>query len=461
MDKKFVFRLSTLALLVLAACAPAVETAAPPTVTREAKPPSTAAPTSAPVSALGVDAESLRGVVIMAWHPWFGPEASLFETQVADFNSTNEWGVTVLTQGQSNYAEAFNNVTNSLGTTGQPDVTIGLPEEAWFWDERNGVTDLTPYVNDPVWGLSAEEQADFSPVFWAQDQMGEKRLGMPAERTARLMFYNQTWARELGFSAPPADAEDFRKQACAANASFRANADPKDDAYGGWLVDTAPMTALSWLTAFGGGALEGEGYRFLRPENVEALKFVKALFDDNCAYQLAEADPIDEFANRRALFVTGGLENVAAQTRAFLDLSRNDEWTLIPFPGDGQPTMSVYGSSYIVLRSDETRQLAAWLFVRWMLSPDRQARWVQTTGMFPLRSLTLNLVADYATAHPQWVGAVKALPSAQGTPRYASWRLIRLVLGDGFNYTFRFNVPAGETAGILADMDRTVQDLVK
>jgi len=35
------------------------------------------------------------------------------------------------------------------------------------------------------------------------------------------------------------------------------------------------------------------------------------------------------------------------------------------------------------------------------------------------------------------------------------------VLGDGFNYTFRFNVPAGETAGILADMDRTVQDLVK
>jgi hypothetical protein len=96
-----------------------------------------------------------------------------------------------------------------------------------------------------------------------------------------------------------------------------------------------------------------------------------------------------------------------------------------------------------------------------MLSPDRQARWVQTTGMFPLRSLTLNLVADYATAHPQWVGAVKALPSAQGTPRYASWRLIRLVLGDGFNYTFRFNVPAGETAGILADMDRTVQDLVK
>ncbi|MDL1927123.1 extracellular solute-binding protein, partial [Anaerolineae bacterium AMX1] len=83
----------------------------------------------------------------------------------------------------------------------------------------------------------------------------------------------------------------------------------------------------------------------------------------------------------------------------------------------GQPTMSVYGSSYIVLRSDETRQLAAWLFVRWMLSPDRQARWVQTTGMFPLRSLTLNLVSDYATAHPLRAGDAALRVVAADPPR--------------------------------------------
>ena len=397
----------------------------------------------------------------MAWHPWFGVEASLFETQVADFNATNEWGITVLTAGQSNYTELFNNVTASLAAPNKPNLVIGLPEHALFWDERNGVVDLTPYVNNPTWGLSADEIADFPPVFWEQDQVGDKRLGLPAQRTTRLMFYNQTWARELGFNTPPATAEEFRTQACKANASMRANADPKDDAYGGWLVNTDPMTALSWMLAFGGSPLEGEGYRFLTPENIAAFRFAKSLAEEGCAFQLADTSPADAFAARRALFVTGSLEDLAAQSRAFFTLASADEWALIPFPGDGRTTMTVYGSSYIVIPSTSEQQLATWLFVRWLLSTDNQARWVQTTGMFPLRVSTLNLVADYAAAHPQWVEAVKLLPQGQGTPRLASWRLIRTALGDGFDFIFRVNLPVGQVPAILADMDKTVQDLTK
>ena len=396
----------------------------------------------------------------MAWHPWFGVEASLFETQVADFNATNEWGIQVLTVGQSNYAELFNNVTASLAAPDKPDLVIGLPEHALFWDERTGVVNLAPYVSDSVWGLRADEIADFPSVFWEQDSVGDKRLGMPAQRTTRLIFYNQSWARQLGFSTPPATPEEFREQACKANESFRLNEDPQDDAFGGWLVDTDPMTAMSWMLAFGGGPLEGEGYRFLRPENIDAFRFAKMLAEDGCAFSLTETSTLDAFADRRALFVTGGLEDIAAQSRAFLTLSSSDEWTLIPFPGKTE-TMAVYGSSFIVMPSDDASQLATWLFVRWILSTENQARWVSTTGMFPLRTSTLNLVADYAAAHPQWVEAVKLLPHGQGTPRFSSWRLIRLVMGDGFDFMFRVDMPVGQVAAILADMDKAVQDLTK
>jgi len=456
--KNFIFHLLAF-IFLLSACATLLETATSPTVTREADATATPAATSAPVSTLGVEAESLRGVVIMAWHPWFGIEASLFETQVADFNATNEWGITVLSAGQSNYTELFNNVTASLAAPDKPNLVIGLPEQALFWDERTGVVDLTPYVSDPIWGMSESDVADFAPVFWEQDLVDGRRLGMPAERTTRLIYYNQSWARELGFDAPPATSDDFREQACAATASFRANEDPMDDAFGGWLVDTEPMTAMSWMLAFGGGPLEGEGYRFLTPKNIEAFRFVKTLSESGCAFQLTETSPIDAFATRRALFITGGLEDLAAQSRAFLTLPSNDEWTLIPFPGG--ETMAVYGSSFIVMPSDDAGQLATWLFVRWMLSTENQARWVSTTGMFPLCTSTLNLVADYAAAHPQWVDAVKLLPRAQGTPRLASWRQIRVVLGDGFDFMFRINMPVGQVATILADMDKAVQDLVK
>ncbi len=398
----------------------------------------------------------------MAWHPWFGVEASLFETQVADFNATNEWGISVLSVGQSNFSELFNNVTASLAAPDKPNLVIGLPEHALYWNERTGVVDLAPYVSDPIWGMSADEIADFPPVIWEQDLAGDARLGMPAQRTTRLMFYNESWARELGFDAPPATPEQFREQACKANAAFRLNEDPKDDALGGWLVDTDPITAMSWMLAFGGGPLEGEGYRFLKNENIAAFRFPKTLFEDGCAFSLTDTSAADAFANRRALFVTGGLEDLAAQSRAMLTLNRIDEWTLIPFPGETQ-TMVVYGSSYIIMPSDDASQLATWLFVRWMLEAENQARWVQTTGMLPLNASTLDLVADYAASYPQWVQAVKLLPSAQGTPHLSSWRLIRLVLGDGFACMFLGNMPSvcDQPPVVLTQMDKAVQDLLK
>jgi len=459
LDSKRLLSLFSL-LLLLAACTPVTSTATSPDSSPAAHATFTPAVTPAPVSTLGVDAADLQGVVIKAWHPWFGMEASLFETQVADFNSGNEWGITVLSVSQLNYTELFETVSTSLAAPDKPDLVIGLPEHALYWDGQSGVVDLSPYVADPLWGMSAGEVADFPAVFWEQDLQGERRLGMPAQRTARLIYYNATWARSLGFSAPPDTAEEFREQACAAHATFLANADEKDDALGGWLVDTNPMTALAWMLAFGGGPSEGEGYRFLTPENIEAFRFVKTLSEQGCAFRLTETSPVDAFANRQALFITSGIEDIPALSRTLLTQSSSDDWTLIPFPGSGDPSMAVYGSSYIVMPSDDVRQLATWLFVRWMLSPENQARWVSSTGMFPLRTSTLDLVADYAASHPQWVEAVKLLPFAQGTPRLASWRKIKLVLGDGFEFMFRIDTPVGQVATLLADMDKAVQDLV-
>ncbi len=59
--------------------------------------------------------------------------------------------------------------------------------------------------------------SDFPSVVWMQDEVDGVRLGMPAQRTARFLLYNQSWARELGYDLPPATFSDFERQACAAN----------------------------------------------------------------------------------------------------------------------------------------------------------------------------------------------------------------------------------------------------
>ena len=123
----------------------------------------------------------------------------------------------------------------------------------------------------------------------------------------------------------------------------------------------------------------------------------------------------------------------------------------------------MYGSSFIMFESDDVTQLASWLFMRWMLSAENQVRWVQSTGLFPLRTSALNSLADYSASHPQWAEAVKLLPQAELPPQLASWRLVRVMLADGFGDMFDTirhpDLTEGQVPLLLRQMETTAEDL--
>ena len=451
--------LSLVLLSAVAACQsspPLASTATPPSA-----PPR---PTPAAASRLNplVPADSLQGVGIQIWHPWLGVEASLLESQIAKFNQMNEWGITARAMGHSSFTELHSDISGSLTGSEGPQLAIALPEHAIEWDASGHVVDLDKYVADPIYGLESGEVSDFPAVFWNQDVVAGKRLGVPAQRSARLVLYNKAWARELGFEDAPVTDEDFREQACAAHTALQRDEDPANDGQGGWIVDTHSMTMLSWMIAFGGGVLDGSGYRFLSPKNLEAVAFLKQLYDDACAWlPQTSGDKAPAFAARGALFAAGGLEELSEFSRALAAAENPDEWTVLNFPGPDQPGLVAYGSSFVVFKGAPEQQLASWLFIRWMLSAENQKEWVEATGLFPLRASMVDQLAAYSRSHPQWDAAVQLVPSAQIQPQLASWRMVRVMLGDGFDAMFRSNTPSGRVAEILAIMDRTASDLVK
>jgi ABC-type glycerol-3-phosphate transport system substrate-binding protein len=462
LPKKVTFKgLSLLLLFLLTACQPP-QTNLTVTPTKAAT--RTPRPTSTPDSGthLGIPKEALKGVTISVWHPWFEVEANLFESQVKEFNQSNEWGITVQAISQINYTQLYEHVTSSLPTADRPQLVVAFPEHALAWDPTGYVSDLNPYINDPQYGFTEADVGDFPSVFWTQDSLGGKRLGIPAERSARFLLYNASWGRDLGFDAPPKSATEFQVQACRAHQAMLINTDKTDDGQGGWLVDTDPMTLLSWMTAFGGGVLEGNNYRYLTPKNIAALTFVKQLYDDGCAWGAQpDTDPFLAFAGRKAMFATASLEELSEYARAMASAGSADEWTVMSFPGDIQSGLVIYGSSYVILKSTPEQQLASWLFVRWLLSPENQKKWVEVTGLFPLRRSTIDMLNDYKKSHPQWGTAVDLLPEAQIEPQLASWRKIRVMLGDGFQTMFSSNIPAGRVAELLAIMESTSRDLTK
>lgn len=450
--------LALIAVVTLTSCqpstAPVLPTAtAPPTRT-------TLIPSSALSSTL--PPESLKGVGIQVWHPWLEVESGLLEAQVAEFNKENKWGITVRASSRTNYTELYDDVTGALRGESRPQLAVALPEQIIYWNESGEVVDLQDYVSDSLYGLTTDEIADFVPSFWGDSTKGEARFAVPAEMAAHLLLYNQSWAQELGFDAAPKSVQEFREQACAAHAAMTADDDPGNDGMGGWLVRTDPLTFVSWLLAFGGGVMDGEGYRFLTPRNLEAATFIKVLYDDGCAWlPTGEGDGATSFAVRHALFVPAGLEELSSYGRAFAAAENPDTWTVLGFPGGEGPAIVSYGSSFVVLKSTPEQQLASWLFIRWLLATENQKRWVEATGLYPLRTSTLNALGQYSASHPQWGQAVTLIPEAQGQPPLASWRQVRVMIGDGFDAMFRSNTAAGRIAQILAIMDSTAADLVK
>lgn len=453
------FRISFLIVFLLAACQPSTppsSTPIPATATKTPRP--TATPI--PVSTLEIEEEEdLNGVEIEVWHAWFGAPAALFDLQIAEFNKENPWGIRVSAAYQGSYNMLFNAVTNSLDTSDRPQIVVALVEQIPVWSELGSVNDLTPYINDPVWGFSTAEQTDFPSIFLEQDQHEDRVLALPAQRTARFILYNQTWGEELGFDSPPISFDEFEEQACAANKSKLTDEDLENDGKGGWIVEYDSYSLLSWMRGFDGGHFVNEEYQFINSNNINTLKSLKTLYDNQCAWLSTADTPYEQFALRSALFISASMEEFPEITRTFAKLNSRDEWIIIPFPGEERSALITYGTSYTLLETEDAEALASWLFVKWMLEPQNQAKWVKSTALFPLRISALDELSDYEKSNPQWAEAVDLISQAEIQPQLASWHKVRYLLGDGFEYLFRSNVQAGSVAVILAQMNDAARAL--
>ena len=435
---------------------------ATPTSTRTSVPP-TATITPQPTSSLGVDQSALNGVKIEIWHPWSGETGRVIQESIEGFNAANEYGITV----ESVYQGTLNSLNDIIDDTdtgsGLPNLTIGSNYQILSWNSSGKrVVGLNAYVNDVEWGLSSEEQADFYPIFLEQDVSGQNRIGFPAVRSAQLLFYNSSWAEELGFNSPPSTTQEFKDQACQAAQANNANDLPGDDGSGGWLINTTPSGILSWMYAFGSQVVQsdGSGFQFSTPQTANTLLYLKEIFDEGCAWEVLDSPGEVEFATRNALFITSSLSDLAYQTSEFERLGSDDTWTVLGFPSpQGGQVIDVYGPSFVMFAGTPEENLATWLLIKWLTKAEQQAKIINASGTFPTRSSAMDFLAEYASENPQWGAAQELIALARPEPGIQSWKEVRWILGDVGTQIFRYYFTPDRIPATLELMDETAAEL--
>ncbi len=379
----------------------------------------------------GVSTIDLQGVSVEFWHPWTKNKEFAILSLVNQFNASNEYGIVVTAFSQE--GDLYNNVRNAIGSTAMPQVVAGYNNQLQSWENNGGVfVDLNDYVNDPNWGLDPITQADFFPPIWAQDTHKGKRLGLPIYRSTVVIFYNQSWAQELGFDAPPQTPDELKEQACAAS-------DANNDSTGGWIATTDISTNMSWLFAFEGGLKHPNGnqYQAFTPENEAAFTYLHNLLDMGCAWVPGAYYPNQEFATRKGLFYPSSIAGIPYQVSAFEEANNFDQWTVLPFPDiEGGAVVNLYGSSYGIFESTPEEQLASWFFIQWMLQPQNQAQFIEASGYLPVSASTLDYLEGYAAENPLWAEVVNLIPYGKTEPSLGSWGIARWAFGDAVEELF-------------------------
>jgi ABC-type glycerol-3-phosphate transport system substrate-binding protein len=438
--------------------------------------------TATSIPQLNVQPETLKGKVVRFYHPWNGAVAGVVDQAVADFNQKNPYGIKVEVTEPGSSQALVDTIEPLMGSADSPNLIVA-PVEAihHLQDRHHTFIALDDYVNDPTWGFSEEDRASFTTLFWDQDKMTDGMYGIPAERNFAVLFYNQTWARELGFNDAPTTAEEFRAQACAAAKAVKADTNKDNDGTGGWMINTDALTVASWLNAFGVDSFIGSAdnqYHFDTAASRSAFQFLRSMFDDSCAWVSRLASPYDYFATRQALFYSGSTADIAQQKAALERVSSGDEWYVLSYPlqagssnsnRPSKPVILASGSSYAILASEKEDQLAAWLLLRWLSQPEYQAAIAKAGSSVPVGFKAVQALSgaepslsDAEQQNPQWAQTFQWAPTARSAPVEASWYVVQNILEDAFWQSMQSSYITPEMVpGLLTTLDATIPEVLK
>jgi multiple sugar transport system substrate-binding protein/sn-glycerol 3-phosphate transport system substrate-binding protein len=401
---------------------------------------------------------------VVFWHVWgTGTASEGLAKIVADFNASNEWGITVEPVDQGNQGDLQNAVNAAIATGELPNITPGFPNAIATWYNAGSIAELNDFLSDPTFGLSADELGAIYQANLDSGQLADgTQIGMPIHQSANVLFYNHTWAEELGFSAPPANAEEFKAQACAAAAANNSDDNPDNDGTGGLVSrGIGASDVAAWLFAFGGGFLNdaGDTYTMNTDEMKAVALFLKDLSDSGCWFR-TEGFPNPEFAGRQALFAISSTAGIPFQATAFSEAGNADEWGLVAFPGaDGKLAINAFGQLIGVVDQGPEANLASWIWLKYFTSPEVQAEWITYSAYFPSQSSTDQYMGDYIDANPIYATGLGLSQYGQAEPNLASWGAVRDAISDSFNAILAAADEA-EIDSLLAGLDSTSADLL-
>lgn len=357
-------------------------------------------------------------ITIEFWHTLSGTSANALDEIIAEFNNTNEYGITVNGTYQGGYYDILSKVIASYGTDTAPAITVlgagGIEDIA----DQGAVADFSAYVERDNYDL---ENIPESLRYYMQHYDGQI-TEFPFLVSTAVIFYNKSLMPQ-----EPTTLEEWIASAKAIHA--------KDSSVYGMAMqlDTGfiQRPILKSLGAPGLTTEDGNGPATLDDGSLKKyMEDWKSWIADGFCVGLKVTDTTSQMNSQ---FKQGKLASIVSSTASLknyeeLAKSGNFELGVAKMVGYGGYHAAIGGGGLCVLDTVTAQeQAASWEFIKYLLSDEAQVKLHKASDYIPC-TYTSREAAELKTyweEHPGFLVAAEQLEYAtynEWSPYLSEWR---------------------------------------
>ena len=324
-------------------------------------------------------------VTLTMWHNYGGDMQQAMDYLIDQFNSTvgKEQGIVIDVTAISSSSELNKSLTMIVngdpGAPDMPDIFTGYPKLAiQFW-EKGLLTDLDNYFTE-------DELSAYVEAFVEEGRLSDGGLYVfPIAKSTEVLYVNQTLFDRFA-DATGASADML--------STFEGIAE-LSQMYYEWSGGKQFYAADSWfnfvevgMAQMGGSiferealSLDGDGFAHIfETVYAPAVEGGIAIYDGYSSDLSKTGDLVCSTGSSAGILFYGDTITYADGT------VENVEYSILPYPvfENGTKTALQRGGGLMVAKSEEKKEYAAGVFIKWLTAPEQNMSFVANTGYLPV-----------------------------------------------------------------------------
>ncbi|GKV66133.1 MULTISPECIES: ABC transporter substrate-binding protein [Sporosarcina] len=318
---------------------------------------------------------------VVFWHAMSGKLEEVVDQLVADFNEQQD-DINVKAVFQGTYEESITKFNTVAGTKDAPTIMQVFEVGTKYMMDSGKIEPVQKFIDAENYDTSKWEQNITN--YYAVD--GEQ-YSMPFNSSTPILMYNKDAFKEAGLDPenPPTTYEELEEAAKALTTG---------EQYGfsilnyGWFIEEL-IAAQGGLFVNEDNGRKGDATEavFNGEEGQKVFQLISDMYEDGTFYNTGQ-----NWDDIRAAFQSGKIAMYLDSSAGVRDIVEQSSFEVgagylpVPEAADREGVIIGGASLWMANGIEESQQQAAWEFMKYLTSPEIQAKWHVNTGYFAINT---------------------------------------------------------------------------